>query len=78
MLLAALVSVALIFDFLNGLHDAANSIGVVCAGLRTDGDRWPSGPNPRLVHNLPGWLLKELRGDAQGPVTDLTDELNND
>src|SRR5512141_915895 len=29
MLLAALVSVALIFDFLNGLHDAANSIATV-------------------------------------------------
>ena len=29
MLLAALVAVALIFDFLNGLHDAANSIATV-------------------------------------------------
>ena len=28
-LLAALISVALIFDFLNGLHDAANSIATV-------------------------------------------------
>src|SRR5258708_37250604 len=28
-LLAALVAVALIFDFLNGLHDAANSIATV-------------------------------------------------
>jgi inorganic phosphate transporter, PiT family len=29
MLLVALVAVALIFDFLNGLHDAANSIATV-------------------------------------------------
>jgi PiT family inorganic phosphate transporter len=29
MLLAALILVALIFDFLNGLHDAANSIATV-------------------------------------------------
>ena len=29
MLLAALIAVALIFDFLNGLHDAANSIATV-------------------------------------------------
>ena len=28
-LLAALIAVALIFDFLNGLHDAANSIATV-------------------------------------------------
>ena len=60
------------------VNDNCFAIGVVCAGLRTDGDRWPSGPNARLVHNLPGWLLKELRGDAHGPVTDPTDELNND
>ena len=29
MLLAALIAVALIFDFLNGLHDAANSIATI-------------------------------------------------
>src|ERR1700726_4521641 len=29
MLLAGLIAVALIFDFLNGLHDAANSIATV-------------------------------------------------
>ena len=29
MLLVALVAIALIFDFLNGLHDAANSIATV-------------------------------------------------
>src|SRR3979490_1224317 len=29
MLLAALIAVALVFDFLNGLHDAANSIATV-------------------------------------------------
>ena len=29
MLLAALIVVALVFDFLNGLHDAANSIATV-------------------------------------------------
>src|SRR5689334_1108020 len=29
LLLAALIAVALIFDFLNGLHDAANSIATV-------------------------------------------------
>jgi hypothetical protein len=28
-LIAALIAVALIFDFLNGLHDAANSIATV-------------------------------------------------
>ena len=28
-LLVALIAVALIFDFLNGLHDAANSIATV-------------------------------------------------
>ena len=60
------------------VNDDCSAIGVVCAGWGTDGERWPSGPNARLVHNLPGWLLQELRGDAQGPVTDPTDELNND
>jgi hypothetical protein len=50
------------------VNDNCFAIGVVCAGWDTDGERWPSGPNPRLVHNLPGWLLQELRGDAQGPV----------
>jgi hypothetical protein len=57
------------------INDKCFAIGVVSAGGGTNGERWPSGPNPRLVHNLPGWLLKELRGDAQGPVTDPTDEL---
>ena len=60
------------------INDNCFAIGVVCAAEGTDGARWPSGPNPRLVHNLPGWLLKELRGDTQGPVTDPTDEPNND
>lgn len=60
------------------VDDSCSAIGVVCAGWGTDAERWPSGPNPRLVHNLPGWLLQELRRDGQGPVTDPTDELDND
>jgi hypothetical protein len=59
------------------VNDDCSAIGVVCAGSGTDGERWPSGPNARLVHNLPGWLLQELHGDAQGPVTDPTDEHND-
>ena len=55
------------------VNDNCFAIGVVCAGWGTDGERWPSGPNPRLVHNLPGWMLQELRGDTQGPITRPTD-----
>ena len=29
LLIAALIAIALIFDFLNGLHDAANSIATI-------------------------------------------------
>ena len=46
------------------VDDDCSAIGVVCAGCGTDGERWPSGPNARLVHNLPGWLLQELRGNG--------------
>ena len=60
------------------LNDNCSAIGVVCAGGGTDRERWPSGPNPRLVHNLPGWLLQEVRSDANGLVTDSTGELDND
>lgn len=38
------------------LIDNATAIGVVCLG---GGE--PEGPNPRLEHNLPGWLLQTAR-----------------
>ena len=34
-LLVALIAVALIFDFLNGLHDAANSIATVVSTCKS-------------------------------------------
>jgi hypothetical protein len=35
--------------------------GVICVGSGTDRDvQTEGGPNPRLTHNLPGWLLREL------------------
>jgi hypothetical protein len=37
--------------------DDGSAIGIVC----TSG----SGPNPRLTHYLPGWLLQELRSSAR-------------
>jgi hypothetical protein len=30
-------------------------IGVAC----TAAEPWEGGPNPRLTHNLPGWLLRD-------------------
>lgn len=39
-----------------------SAIGIVCLGSGTPGDDPPveGGPNPRLMGNLPGWLLREL------------------
>jgi len=39
------------------LDDNAAAIGVVCLGT----DRDVSGPNPRLEHDLPGWVLRQPR-----------------
>jgi hypothetical protein len=39
------------------LTDKGSVIGVVCVGADAGTE---SGPNPRLTHNLPGWLLREL------------------
>ncbi len=42
------------------ITDNGSAIGIVCisssAGMGHNG----GGPNPRLTHNLPGWLLREL------------------
>ena len=35
--------------------EIGTAIGVVCTAAAP----WEGGPNPRLTHNLPGWLLRE-------------------
>jgi hypothetical protein len=31
-------------------------VGVICTAAAP----WEGGPNPRLIHNLPGWLLRDI------------------
>ena len=35
--------------------EIGTAIGVVCTAAAP----WEDGPNPRLTHNLPGWLLRD-------------------
>ena len=35
--------------------EIGTAIGVVCTAAAP----WEGGPNPRLTHNLPGWLLHD-------------------
>ena len=35
--------------------EIVTEIGVVCTAAAP----WEDGPNPRLTHNLPGWLLRD-------------------
>jgi len=35
--------------------EIGTAIGVVCTAAAP----WEGGPNPRLTHNLPGWLLRD-------------------
>src|SRR5215472_8028103 len=35
--------------------EIGTAIGVVCTAAAP----WAGGPNPRLTHNLPGWLLRD-------------------
>jgi hypothetical protein len=43
------------------VDDKCSAIGVLCAAARTSGEKYTEGgPNPRLIYNLPGWLLQEL------------------
>jgi hypothetical protein len=35
--------------------ESGTAIGVVCTAAAP----WEGGPNPRLTHNLPGWLLRD-------------------
>ena len=37
------------------LTEIGTAIGVVCTAAAP----WEGGPNPRLTHNLPGWLLRD-------------------
>lgn len=41
-------------------EDGGSAIGVVCSSGSDDAGFNISGPNPQLVENLPGWLLREL------------------
>jgi hypothetical protein len=49
--------------------DDGSAIGIVCtSGGGTDLDKHiEGGPNPRLVNNLPGWLLRQLMGPRRTP-----------
>jgi hypothetical protein len=50
------------------LADDRSAVGIVCLAGGTGKETSPpaewayteGGPNPRLIHNLPGWLLREL------------------
>jgi hypothetical protein len=37
------------------VREIGTAIGVVCIAAAP----WEGGPNPRLTHNLPGWLLRD-------------------
>lgn len=43
------------------IAEDGTAIGVVCLGSSTPGDELGGGPNPRLMGNLPGWLLAKLK-----------------
>jgi Trypsin-like peptidase domain len=40
--------------------DDGSAIGIVCTSGGGIGVHTEGGPNPRLTHNLPGWLLRQL------------------
>jgi hypothetical protein len=40
--------------------DNGKAVGIVCTGGGTGGLDTEGGPNPRLMHNLPGWCLKAI------------------
>jgi hypothetical protein len=49
--------------------DDGSAIGIVCTssgGIDLD-KHTEGGPNPRLINNLPGWLLRELMGPRRTP-----------
>ena len=37
------------------ITEIGTAIGVVCTAAAP----WAGGPNPRLTHNLPGWLVRD-------------------
>jgi hypothetical protein len=41
------------------------AIGVFCTSDMMTGN---GGPNPRLTHHLPGWLLRELQNNGLAPI----------
>jgi hypothetical protein len=45
------------------IAEDGSAIGVVCLASGKPGDDLPTagGPNPRLMGNLPGWLLAKLK-----------------
>ena len=43
------------------IAEDGTAIGIVCLAVGLDDRATEGGPNPRLMNNLPGWLLKKLR-----------------
>jgi hypothetical protein len=37
-----------------------HAIGICCASGQSDDGQFEGGPNPRLLSNLPGWILRDV------------------
>jgi hypothetical protein len=45
------------------VDDDGAAVGVLCTSSGGQKGSTEGGPNPRLTHNLPGWVLREAQPD---------------